>query len=65
MKIDYKYLITYLSDPTNVEDILTYYFEEDVQNLSKSERDNIQDDIITAADRIGNLIEYNKYKNNL
>jgi hypothetical protein len=65
MKIDYKYLITYLSDPTNVEDILTYYFEEDVQNLSKSERDNIADDITTAAENVGNLIEYNKYKNNL
>jgi len=65
MKIDYKYLITFLSDPTNVEDILTYYFEEDVQNLSKSERDNIQDDIVTAAENVGNLIEYNKHKNNL
>jgi hypothetical protein len=65
MKIDYKYLITYLSDPTNVEDILTYYFEEDVKNLSKEERDNIADDITTAAENVGNLIEYNKYKNNL
>jgi len=65
MKIDYKYLITYLSDPTNVEDILTYYFEEDVQNLSKEERENIADDITTAAENVGNLIEYNKHKNNL
>jgi len=65
MNIDYKYLITYLTDPANVEDMLTYYFEDDIKNLSKDQRDNIADDITTAAENVGNLIEYNKYKNNL
>jgi hypothetical protein len=65
MNIDYKYLINYLTDSANVEDMLTYYFEDDTVNLSKDERDNIADDITTVADRIANLIELNKFNKNI
>ena len=65
MKIDYKYLINYLTDSANVEDMLTYYFEDDTVNLSKDERENIADDITTVADRIANLIELNKFNKNI
>ena len=65
MNIDYKYLINYLTDSANVEDMLTYYFEDDTINLSKDERDNIADDITTVADRIANLIELNKFNKNI
>ena len=65
MTIDYKYLITFLSDDVNIEDLLTYYFEDDIKDLSKVERDEIYDAITTAANNVAALIEYNKYKNNL
>jgi len=65
MNIDYKYLINYLTDSANVEDVLTYYFEDDTVNLSKDERENIADDITTVADRIANLIELNKFNKNI
>jgi hypothetical protein len=65
MNIDYKYLINYLTDSANVEDMLTYYFEDDTVNLSKDERENIADDITTVADRIANLIELNKFNKNI
>ena len=65
MTIDYKYLITFLSDDVNIECLLQYYFEDDIKDLSKEERDEIQDAITTAANNVATLIEYNKYKNNL
>ena len=65
MNIDYKYLITFLSDDVNIECLLQYYFEDDIKDLSKVERDEIQDAITTAANNVAALIEYNKYKNNL
>tara|TARA_R100000081_G_C4769607_1_gene144767 strand:- start:6 stop:203 length:198 start_codon:yes stop_codon:yes gene_type:complete len=65
MNIDYKYLITFLSDDVNIEDLLTYYFEDDIKDLSKVERDEIYDAITTAANNVAALIEYNKYKRNL
>tara|TARA_Y100001938_G_C7856137_1_gene313246 strand:- start:360 stop:557 length:198 start_codon:yes stop_codon:yes gene_type:complete len=65
MNIDYKYLITFLSDDVNIEDLLNYYFEDDIKDLSKVERDEIQDAITTAANNVAALIEYNKYKRNL
>jgi len=65
MNIDYNYLITFLSDDVNIEDLLNYYFEDDIKDLSKDERDEIYDAIKTAANNVASLIEYNKYKNNL
>lgn len=65
MNIDYKYLINYLTDSANVEDMLTYYFEDDTVNLSKDERENIADEITTVADRIANLVELNKFNKNI
>ena len=65
MNIDYNYLITFLSDDVNIEDLLNYYFFDDIKDLSKEERDEIQDAITTAANNVAALIEYNKYKRNL
>jgi hypothetical protein len=49
----------------NIEDLLNYYFFDDIKDLSKEERDEIQDAITTAANNVAALIEYNKYKRNL
>lgn len=65
MNIDYKYLINYLTDSANVEDMLTYYFEDDTINLSTEQRNKIADEITTVADRIANLVELNKFNKNI